>query len=153
VKLDPMLLAWMAGFLDGEGCVTISSKAGSIRHKKKTPWLSPYVTVSNRNRGVLELFKACFGGYIVSMQRKKTHHSPCWAYMACNTKATEMLKALRPYLRVKAMHADTVLRFSETMHNDRGCRGYTEREHEIRNYFLSQIRIMNQKGVANETVQ
>lgn len=144
-------LAWMAGFLDGEGCVTIST-----RRKSNHSWGAPLVTITNRDRKVLELFKATFGGYIVEIQRKKPHHSQCWSYMAFNAKARYLLIALRPYLKVKALHADVVLRFSDTMRSripTGDIKPYTIEEHAKRDQIVAEIRNLNRKGVINETIQ
>jgi hypothetical protein len=98
---DEVLLAYLAGFFDGEGTLHIVRAGGTI---------SPRCQVAQNSIEVLEMFKARFGGRIglySNGTNRKIYH---WAI---NGKAgiLPVVESLLPYLVVKREEAEIMRRF------------------------------------------
>jgi len=95
--------AWVAGYLDGEGCFTTNSLSSIL------------VDVSNTHLPSLERLKALFGGTI----RLKSSTSPAawrraYSWRVHGEKAERLIHTIRPFLREKQGQADLLLEFRRT---------------------------------------
>src|SRR5206468_2712080 len=59
IPVDPVELAWAAGFLEGEGCFSVSQRSQMIQATQK-------------NRQPLEVLVALFGGSLIEFERSFT---------------------------------------------------------------------------------
>lgn len=85
--------AYLAGFIDGEGTVTLSRK-----HKNENRQLA--ITISNTERQILEFCLLAIGaGKITNKRISKIHHTPSFTYAIYNRQALALLKQIEPYLR------------------------------------------------------
>jgi hypothetical protein len=105
--------AWMAGFIDGEGCLTISRQ---VRPARPSPAYRVFLTVSNTNRAPLEFFQSVYGGGIYHVhERRKDKGGKNWADAFdwyCPVYSLRVLIAdVGPYLRVKHKQAELILEF------------------------------------------
>lgn len=96
---DEQFAIWLAGFFDGEGCITIPKKAGID------------VNIANTNRAVIEgIYNRLGAGVIIETtydnQKWKTKYS--WRLRTYEESAG-ILKMMRPYLTIKAAKADEAL--------------------------------------------
>jgi len=96
--------SYLAGLIDGEGSVTLSRA-----HRNEMP--SPHITITNTNRSVVRWAEQVTGyGKIISRRARRVNHKP--AYIWCVAKAgrcLNLLREIRPYLRVKHRQADLIL--------------------------------------------
>lgn len=95
-----LVLAYLAGIVDGEGCVFIQKKHVLT------------LTIGMRDREAIDLFSSYFG--IVGRTRTKDkkggiHHVWC----VTHRRAFTALKELLPYMRVKRRQAELALEFYE----------------------------------------
>jgi intein/homing endonuclease len=90
-------LAYLAGFFDGEGCVHINSPDRAGRQNL-------LIRVSQTEPSVLLLYESRWQGKI-STRENGPNRKPIWLWTACSQNATECLKDLLPYLRVKSAAA------------------------------------------------
>lgn len=109
----PEILAYAAGFFDGEGCVNFAvsryRRHGELRGKA----ISLRVMIGNTDLEVLQWFVATFGGRIDKKPRHSSKNArPCWVWSATFKEALPFLQAIRPYSRVKSSQIDLVLEFS-----------------------------------------
>jgi len=90
--------AYLAGFVDADGCVSIASGG-----------YSPLVRVVNTNLEVIELIQSWAGGTYYSEPRsKKVMHGLYW----CSRRSVlELLLPIMPYMVVKHRQADLVTDF------------------------------------------
>jgi hypothetical protein len=88
-------LAYFAGIVDGEGCITASGR------------LHPFVSLSvvNTYFPVIEDFKKFFGGATNSRKPRSPKHRMTLGWIIGGIGAAEVLKLLLPYLRIKADQA------------------------------------------------
>lgn len=121
--MNPTELAWLAGFLDGEGCI------GIYRHKTNTSrGYQLRVSVVNTDLASLLKFKIAFGGPIWKADRKGSlGKKVCWEWQVTGKAAELALQQLFPYLRTKGRQARIALRFRGTYnhHRPRGSRSRT----------------------------
>jgi len=101
-------LAYVAGFFDGEGCITISTK-------KNTNYFRLTVQISQTDLSVLEWIASRFGGSVHNHGKQKERCKKTWIWFIGSFQAHEFLRVIRPYLIVKAERADIAMMFRETM--------------------------------------
>jgi len=92
-------LSYVAGFVDGEGCIGFAKCRSSIY---------PRVFVTNTNKEILEEFQDQFGGDINQLSMRKDGWKQGWSWRLSWSKAVDFLDAISPWLRIKADQVDTV---------------------------------------------
>jgi hypothetical protein len=102
-------LGYLAGFFDGEGCISITK---GKNHLGNTQY-SLRVIVSNTNDYVLKLFKFSFGGRIQKRKLSRPNWRDCYAWELSSTKAYDFLKCIHPYLVIKKAEAELAFEFQE----------------------------------------
>ena len=97
--------AYLAGFIDGEGTVTLSRK-----HKNENRQLA--VTISNTERQILEFCIDVIGtGKITNKRVTQSHHTPSFTYAVYNRQALTLLEQIEPYLRsYKSRRVELILK-------------------------------------------
>jgi hypothetical protein len=160
VKLSP---EYVAGFLDGEGCIRISPR--KVGAKRQT-YFQLFVCIVNTNLVVLDRIREQYGGFIKQAKRSG-NRKPCWEYIAHSRIAYNLLTSVGPHLIVKReqyelgmafwafMHQPRLTRFTRTYrigkHGTRGgLTGETERPESIaqRLEFKEQMHSLNKRGIA-----
>jgi hypothetical protein len=109
------MLAYIAGFFDGEGCITAYLRSNSGRR------CTINCIITQKTRGVLDLIKSYFGGYICEERGGssnkdnnkiyKLHFSPL--------ASIGLLKAISPYLIVKKQEAQIAVEYHELRMNNK----------------------------------
>ena len=96
--------AYLAGFIDGEGTITLSRK-----HKNENRQLA--ITISNTERQLLEFCLEAIGaGKITNKRTTKSQHTPSFTYAIYNRQALIVLEQIEPYLRsYKVKRAQIIL--------------------------------------------
>jgi len=113
-------LIYLAGIIDGEGCITISyvpSKRGGYRLALR---------VSMYNTAALKLFVVTFGGYVQALS--KASGKPEKLVRAEGQKAGSIIRELLPFLRVKQRQAQIALRYCQ-VHT--GKKGFHQSDAEL----------------------
>lgn len=134
-------LIWLAGFIDGEGCITIA------REKDKPRKL--ILKIGNTNEYIIKLIAKWFKGGI-AYQEGKNNSKDSWHFQTCNETAAIILRAVYPYLLIKREQAYIGLEYVKLIYN-----GNEERYKEnkitkiilkLKKKLFNQIRILNQTG-------
>lgn len=137
--------AYLAGFVDGEGTLTIT------RHTRKDrPGYKRFnlrVAVYNTNFTVLNFLQNIFGGTIMVAEREnnwKPQGQLAWS----EAQIIEILQAIRPYLIIKGEQADILLAMQETkMPASKGRRnGQSAEVIALRNEAYCKLKILNKRG-------
>lgn len=100
-------LAYTAGIIDGEGCISIQKSTG-LKHRRNF-FLS--VRVTNTNEWLVNWLKMQYGGCIVFRPNHDGIAKDSWQWSLGGPKAAEMLEYIKPYLMIKRPQADLALAF------------------------------------------
>ena len=103
-------LAYVAGIVDGEGCITIGAD-----HRKRNPdrpcWRLR-VCVANTNEWLMHYLKFAFGGGI-SVKQSGGRTRPCYEWTLHRGKAADFLVLILPYLKLKKPQAELAIKFQQ----------------------------------------
>jgi hypothetical protein len=92
-QLDAPDAAYIAGLVDGEGTVTLTTM-----HRGENRRL--VVSISNTERGLLEFVRGALGaGQITGKRTYSTKHTPSFAFRVTSRQAVDLLCQIAPYLR------------------------------------------------------
>ena len=106
--------AWLAGFIDGEGCIRLDSEEFNPQ---------PRISVANTDRAVLEEIQRREGGNVFDVGTpRRSNHKQGYEWRLYQVEPIRaLLERLRPHLRVKQAEAWLVLEFlaQRTVSTDR----------------------------------
>ena len=105
-------LAYTAGLLDGEGCISISKQKpngwGRINTSHRL-----FVKITIGQEEVLNHLRELFQIGSIHIQRHKRYNDG-YAWWIASLQAVALLRLLYPYLRIKHKEADIAFEFAET---------------------------------------
>ncbi len=105
-------IAYLAGFFDGEGSVTINHVK---RDGGKSDSYTLHMVITNTDPTVLVWAQSIFGGYLIPRPVRGTQQKPSLHWMLCNQWAMRFLETIRPYLRMKIAPVDVAINFQRAM--------------------------------------
>ncbi len=95
--------AYIAGIIDGEGTVTLTSD-----HKGELP--APKVSIANNDLALLNWIKEKAGsGVIITRSKRQPHHGEQYVLDFSNNSALALLSEVEGYLRIKKPQARLLL--------------------------------------------
>ncbi len=118
--------AWMAGFIDGEGCLSIYKQ---IRKNRPSPSWRPFVTIANTHRGCLNIFVENYGGHIRFNSEKRSNKktgvkwSDSWSWYCPQSSILKLCNDLMPYFVIKKENAQILTTFITHVHNTKRKKG------------------------------
>lgn len=136
------VVAWAAGFFDGEGCVRIV--------RQGSDHLGLGVAVGQVDDTPLLELQAWWSGTVHLHPAHRANQRPLWQWRVHGRSAAVFLEEVRPHLRVKGPAADVGLRFATTLvtvGRGRSRPHLTSEEIAIREACLAEIREINRVGV------
>lgn len=141
---------WLAGFIDGEGCITLNiGKAGKGRNISTN--YSPTIRVGNTKLKLLEHCQKITGvGTIISQRTYGANHKPNWQWFLCANNVRSLLLEIRPYLISKGEVADLVIKMQDSINgnkqrNKRLKPGVVKYREEI----ARQVKALNKTGIVH----
>ncbi len=135
-----LALAYVAGIVDGEGCICITT-GKRVDHKRGyTTYLK--VDVSNTNEWLIRWLKLSYGGYI-GKRRAKALWKISWRWEIHHQKAADFLELILPYLQIKRPQAELAIFFQRAKR--RGV-GLTDEEAAIQEAQRLLMGKYNKKG-------
>ena len=125
VLAEPEVTDWAyaAGFVDGEGCISIARSFVSARGRY---YYSVHVVIANRDRRVLDWFQRLWGGWVVAVprQRQAGNSRDCWNWRCPTGLASKpFLIGIRPWLQIKLRQCDNALAMIELLGRSRRTLG------------------------------
>ena len=121
---NELFKAYIAGFLDGEGSISILT----ARNPKPDNMLYRLeVNIGNCCKNILLLISQEYGGcvYYKRPQNAKPHWLHCYCWKIGGKAACRLLKDVYPYIRVKRIQAEIGIKFGKTL---RKKLAYTRRQ-------------------------
>ena len=128
---------YLAGFIDGDGCIELSAK----RKNGKIVGFNPCLSISNTNKRILKLIQKNIGGQIYVNNKGSPNKV---AYDLRINKLSRIKKVLEPLvfrLRIKKLNAVLMIAYCE-LRLKNYKKKYTGKEEEAYEIF----RMMNKRG-------
>lgn len=152
-------IAWLAGFIDGEGYIGVTRQRKKENHRQAASLLyHPYLIIANSNYKILSFIKKLIGDgrlYEVrrnkSMLKHKNEKSGFQYKLTRMDKLEEWLNILQPYLRLKQQQCDLLLNFIKLRKNakritGKGSRGSTSFSH-LEEQIYQNLLTLNKRGI------
>lgn len=136
-KLSEAELGYIAGLIDGEGCIGIH-KHSDNRGKSRLHYL--YLIVSNNDPKCCKFLRGKFGGWITKRQQKSTWN-PNYKWGVRSRRAREILELVLPYLRLKQEQAVLGIEFDDAKQRYH----LTDAEWQKRERYYLRMRALNQR--------
>lgn len=136
-------LAWMAGFLDGEGTITLFTNGGERRGKGHVG--DPHICVANNHYGACERFETAFGFGSVSKWTKKRKRLLKWRTGGAR-RCGVVLRWLKCFLVLKRPQAEMVSIFGSTVQTDMSRKPISDKLLDERRLILKAVRSLNRRG-------
>lgn len=152
LRITPKLPSWtetetayIAGIVDGEGCIGIYNR-----------WNRGYfiqLTITNTDKQFLKWVSKMMNGNMVKpITDRRPKNKPSFQMTLDRLRAFEVLIRIQPFLRIKTKQANLAIEFKRWQ-NDRktgngnvGHRTYTSEDRNICANFVRQSHILNKRG-------
>lgn len=160
-KLLPTQLAWVAGFMDGEGSFMISyrpaqtdnstrAKYGSNKEKKylrKTDSYVPITQVCNTSLSTIKLFQSWFDGSIREYKNVDGHKTVYGWKLNNGSQMIPFLESVKPYLIIKKKQCEILISLIGTLNKyGDSTTQISEETKNLRVNLHKQIRDLNRRG-------
>jgi hypothetical protein len=112
--------AYIAGVVDGEGCIQISAFAGKVGRtgKRGSTYHELRLSIVNTNEPLIRYIQARFGGGF-SKRKVNANRRTCAEWRIHGVRAAKCLRHLLPYLIVKRAEALIAIEMAETLTDKR----------------------------------
>lgn len=140
-------IIWAAGFMDGEGTITIKRyrRNGRVVYQ---PYISCVQAAKTQaNIDAIKILQQLFGGSTSRYLQKPDGmrlDTIMWSAVAQN--ALEAVKKLRPYLKIKGPQADLLIEYYSSIKKGTGYNKLSDEELEKRASLWTKMRLMNERG-------
>lgn len=144
----------MAGFVDGEGMLTIVKQR---RKERPSPAFRADISITNTQRAILLPFQEEYGGKIWSYTRTRNDWACRWSeayvWLCPHSCVKRFLNDILPYLRLKKKNARIILDFlaaknafaRKKRRGRGGSASLSDEEIALREGFRSAVRLFNRK--------
>ena len=143
-QVSPLGLAWAAGFMDGEGCISIARQTYADPARRDTFRLR--VDISQNHLKALRFFEKSVGvqGRLYEVKRSGSQNRDSYHLGYDGDRAFRVIERLLPYLQRKQYEALAVLEFRRTCELNRhfGPKGCPERIWELRERFYKKLKAL-----------
>jgi hypothetical protein len=143
-------LAYVAGLLDGEGCILIS------RHKKQRAsgkvGLEYFfqVGITNTDKPIIDWLKTTFGGNVSNhSSSSKNKGKPGWQWRLSSKHARPFLVSILPHLRIKQKQAALAIEFQNVLIAKGQGIHYVAGDMAIRESYRQKMMVLNHRGGPN----
>ncbi len=150
-SLSPTDVAWIAGFVDGEGCLTITRQRAKGSVLGEYIYYRPVLVIANNDKPSLDWIQTQLRvGHVATIRHGTDRWAPSYQYVVGGFAALKVVRLISPYLRIKCRQAALLLQFpgaaasttwpDPTLDERRGA-VRTERE-----YLASAVQELNARG-------
>ena len=98
-------IAYMAGFFDGEGCISLTK----LRKQKR---ILLFVRLAQCNEWIIRWFQHCFGGKVYC-RSANGNQKEVWVWQVAQKSTLPFLRTIEPYLILKRAEAQLAIKFQE----------------------------------------
>ena len=138
MKISNTVLAYFAGFVDGEGCIGLIKK----ERKDRTICIAPRVVVVQKTKEVLKELQLYFGGSLRLRKNNGFKKSYIYVWSVSNKKAYLFIELIYSYLRIKKSQAMLILEYKKFVETNQH-KTLTQKVIEDRLEFKHRMHILN----------
>lgn len=110
--------AYIAGFLDGDGCICMFAKVPKNKQHRRSLHYSFTVTIGNTDSEIIQYLFSKFGGSMYKRKKTRKNWRVFQYWRICDRHASAFLKMIYPYLRIKRKQAEIIIKFrNEVRHS------------------------------------
>lgn len=136
-------IAYIAGIIDGEGCITVSICSPYLKHKEVSQVYAPIIRVAMTDKNIIYWLQNITGeGNIYFIKSRNYRHKDIWDWRLSTGNGARLLKQIKPYLKVKRLQAELFIELAEIRSQSGRTRYKPERQLEI----VKQIQALNKRG-------
>ena len=143
---------YLAGFIDGEGCFSITKfRSGDYPRTGRFPYWRVVLVIGNSNRVILEEIRdyLCSGWITTHHLPGKPNSKTAYLLQITGKRALDpILRRLIPKLRVKRAVAQVLLEFLSGVKTKGGQAHLPARENARRERLVLQVRKLNHRGLS-----
>lgn len=112
-------IAYAAGSIDADGCITIKRTSQRLRNKGdcKSVCFSPRITLGQVTPQVPEFLRSSFGGCIYLTKPGTSNSRPMYKWMISDKSAAAAAEIILPFLKIKSRQAECVIRLQSLRNN------------------------------------
>ena len=137
--------AYVAGIIDGEGCITIESRSNSTSYAIRVD-----VGMTDRALTLLQALKKQYGGSVSRHRKKSEKWDAASRWTVCGVQAADFLTKVMEHLQLKREQAEIAVR-TQSMINDlqsarKGAKKWTEEAIQRARTSKARIQELNRKG-------
>jgi hypothetical protein len=143
---QPFSLEWAAGFVDGEGCISIAKQRYLNNPDRGVSYRLNFCIVQN-DLQVLQYFQAGMGIHskIYPVKRLMQHNRQIYTLNYSGVKALELIRCLQPYLVRKQLEARAALDYwvlGQCGQRPKGCRSWPAQVISTRERYFQKLKTL-----------
>ena len=119
VPTEPTVLAYIAGIVDGEGCITATTISSNSKHDPTRRCHVLSLAISNTNEALVNWLLESIPGTRVRVTEKTKGRKIGYVIKMSGQNATSLLVSLLPYLVAKREQAKLAIVFGSTIGHSR----------------------------------
>jgi hypothetical protein len=104
-------LAYLAGLIDGEGCIYIKKSEKDANKQQKYASYTLSICINQTDKESIDYIKGIFGGNITIGKQYGLGYLPVMRWEVGHQRTFELCKDLIPFLRIKKKQAELAVRF------------------------------------------
>ena len=153
------ILAYMAGIIDGEGCLSISKQ---IRKDRRSPSYRISITVSNTDKRIVDLFFDYYKGTVYQRPdgRKDKNWADSYTWYCKHSVSVKFLTDIMPYLLIKKEQAKKLILFQtnqtkyvrKSLGVGRGSAPLSQKEIDDKEKQYLYVKSLNKKGLYSRSL-
>lgn len=139
--MDTQDIAYLAGIIDGEGCVSVA-----INKKNGRNYYRLTLDITNTNDNLMQWIQGIFGGIVRTSYARSENRTNLHSWTASGNQAQVLIKLVLPYLKVKLEQAKLALEMNISPYGG-ACRwSYSGDEEEHRDAIYLDMKALNSKN-------
>lgn len=153
---DPIKLAYLAGIVDGEGCLCIYRVNPAKYNRYQNPCFRSVLNISNTRKELFDWIEEYFGNLNHSKKHRRsifkknsTHERWIYEWVIQGHRLVDICTQLLPYLVLKKRQAELIIEFRKTFELQKGFGAHTPLAPDIialREDIRIEISRLNAKG-------
>jgi hypothetical protein len=127
---------YIAGIVDGEGCIHIVEYKPSKTNHRKNSAFSLWIVITNTNKKLIDWLFSTIGKGSIQYQDQGKKRKPVYRLKLCDSDAYELLFYVYGYLIVKEKQARLAIEYYENRQNKKK-----------REFYRNKIKELNKRGL------